>query len=1158
MESIPKHAGDRVAALYRQAMANIESGQPSQAGVLLDEIVAIRPDHFEALHFLGIIAYQQRDFRRAVDFIDRAIAFQPVDAAFHFNRGLALQGLNQLEEAITSYEKAISIKPDFPEAWSNRGNALKDLNRKDAAIASYDKAISFRQDFAHVWYNRGLALQEIGNIDAAIASYEKAISISPDFPDAWSNRGNMLKRLNQVDAAIASYDRAISIRPDYAEAWFNRGLALQGCNALDAAIASFEKAVSIRPDLFVGYLNKAMALLLGGDFKNGWALYEWRWKTNDFRLPDRNFTQELWLGDLPIAGKTILLHSEQGYGDTIQFCRYAKLVADLGARVIMEVDRVQFDLLKQLEGVAELVVKGSALPAFDLHCPLMSLPLAFHTTIETIPSSLKYLSSDPQKVAEWGLRLGPKQRPRIGLVWSGDQKHNNDYNRSVPLASLLNMLPSGFQYVSLQKEVREADRATLQSSGNIVHFGSALKDFSDTAALCDLMDLVISIDTAVVHLNAALGRLTWVLTPFSPDWRWLLDRDDSPWYPTIRLYRQETVGYWPNVFERVRADLLEFVGNLDQEFVPDPVSERGEALFQQALAFKNEGQAFEAQSLFSQVLELQPNRFEVYHHLGVMAMQSGDYQRALDFINRAIDLYPYNADFYFHRGVALQQMRQLEAAIASYDLAERLRPGYVSAWSNRGLALHDLGRSAAAIASYDRAIALQPNYADAYYNKANSLYLSDEFEAAIVNYELATAIRPDHGVAFYNRGVALQKLKQYEAAIESYEKAIAAGHNDAVVWSNRGVSFKELHQVEAAIASYEQAIAVDPGFSDAWSNRGGALHSLNMLDEAIESLDHAIAIRPDYAEANWNKSLVLLLAGEYKKGWELYEWRWKVKDCPSPVRNFAQPLWLGNQSLEGKTILLHTEQGLGDTIQFCRYVQYFSALGVRVIVEAEQSLIDLLRQLEGVAGFVVKGSALPAFDYHCPFMSFPLVFNTTVETIPSAPKYLSSNPAKVVDWAARTGPKVRPRIGLVWSGQTKHHNDYNRSIQLSALVKILPPGFEYVSLQKEVRDVDRPSFQSEVEIAHYGDQLKDFSDTAALCELMDVVISVDTSVAHLAAALGKPTWVLLPFSPDWRWLLGRDDSPWYPCVKLYRQESPGEWTRVFEKVRADLLKIAML
>jgi hypothetical protein len=316
--------------------------------------------------------------------------------------------------------------------------------------------------------------------------------------------------------------------------------------------------------------------------------------------------------------------------------------------------------------------------------------------------------------------------------------------------------------------------------------------------------------------------------------------------------------------------------------------------------------------------------------------------------------------------------------------------------------------------------------------------------------------------------------------------------------------------------------------------------------------------KPGYAEAHYNKSHALLLLGEFDKGWGLCEgWRWKVEElikAGGGKRNFSQISWHGQKSLAGKTILLYSEQGYGDTIQFCRYVKLVANLGARVILEIQtESLRGLLSDLEGVAQ-LVKGNELPDFDFQCSLLSLPLAFKTNIKTIPASASYLNSDAINVAQWKTRLGEKAKPRIGLAWSGNTAHKNDNNRSFPLSSLVKHIPTGFQYVSLQKEVRDVDKPTLQARPDILNFANELNDFSDTAALCELMDIVISVDTSVAHLAAALGKPTWILLPFMPDWRWLLDRTDTPWYPSAKLYRQEAAGDWNGVFERVGADLTR----
>lgn len=475
-----------------------------------------------------------------------------------FQQALALHQNGQLAQAQVLYEDLLRTQPQHFDALHLSGVIAAQTKNHRRAVELIGKAIELNPDNAAFYSNRGNALKELKLLDAAVESYSRAIAIKPDYAEAYSNRGLALAELKQLDAAVESFNKAIAIKPDYAKAYFNRGAALAELKQLNAAVASYDKAIAIKPDYAEAYWNKSLALLLGGDFVNGLELHEWRWKIDTFTYPKRNFPQPRWLGKESIAGKSILLHSEQGFGDTIQFCRYANLVSDLGARVIMEVETSLVGLLKELAGVSDLVVKSSPLPAFDYHCPLSSLPLAFKTDVNCIPSAPKYLSADTKKMTHWANRLGEKTKQRVGLVWSGNAEHKNDHNRSIILSELIQQLPPDYQYVSLQDKVRDIDKSTLESRANILHFGGDLKDFTDTAALCELMDVVISVDTSVAHLGGALGKPTWVLLPFSPDWRWLLDRDDSPWYPSVKLYRQPSIGDWGSVFAKVKGDLAQF------------------------------------------------------------------------------------------------------------------------------------------------------------------------------------------------------------------------------------------------------------------------------------------------------------------------------------------------------------------------------------------------------------------------------------------------------------------------------------------------------------------------------------------------------------------------------------------------------------------------
>jgi tetratricopeptide (TPR) repeat protein len=387
------------------------------------------------------------------------------------------------------------------------------------------------------------------------------------------------------------------------------------------------------------------------------------------------------------------------------------------------------------------------------------------------------------------------------------------------------------------------------------------------------------------------------------------------------------------------------------------------------------------------------------------------------------------------------------------------------------------------------------------------------------------------------------------AALSDYERAIALEPINADAWFNRGTVLEELDDPSSAFSSYDRALELRPSFDAAYVNRGTALQDQGLIREAVASYRAAIALNPDLPEAHYNLALASLTLGDYETGWREYEWRWRAKGAPifREKREFAEPLWLGRESIAGKTILLYAEQGLGDCLQFCRYVELVAKLGPRIVLEAPMPLVALFGSLPYVVRIVTYGEPLPYFDVQCPLMSLPLVFGTTLGTIPSPDAYLKGDAIKTLAWQKRLGPKIRPRVGLTWSGNQAPGTNRKRHFALSRLIPYLPDGFDYFCLQTDVVAADRKALQSS-NISQFEESLRDFSDTAALCACMDLVISVDTSVAHLAGALGKRTWVLLARVADWRWLLDREDSPWYGSVRLFRQQSDGDWDELFERV----------
>ena len=429
-----------------------------------------------------------------------------------------------------------------------------DLKRPAEALASYDKAIALKPDYAAAHNNRGNALRGLKRPDEALASYDKAIALKPDVAEAHNNRGNALMDLKRPVEALASYDKAIALKPDFAEAHNNRGAALKDLKRPAEALASYDKAIALKPDFAEAHWNQSLCLLLMGHFEQGLRQYEWRKKLNE-PMGVRSYPRPVWLGEENIAGKTLFIYREQGLGDTIQFCRYAKLVEARGAKIIMSVQQPLCGLLKQISPTIQILRPNEEPTDFDYHCPLLSLPLALGTTLETIPAEQQYLKSDEELRSVWSARLPPKTKPRIGVVWSGSTAHTNVHYRSIELQQFLAIFSPDAEWICLQKEIREKDFAMLRQLGRIAFFGDDLRDFSDTAALLDLMDLVITIDTSVAHLAGAMGKPVWILLPYNPDWRWLLDRNDSPWYPSARLFRQQQIGNWATVIDQVKNEL---------------------------------------------------------------------------------------------------------------------------------------------------------------------------------------------------------------------------------------------------------------------------------------------------------------------------------------------------------------------------------------------------------------------------------------------------------------------------------------------------------------------------------------------------------------------------------------------------------------------------
>ncbi|MBI5894663.1 MAG: tetratricopeptide repeat protein, partial [Desulfobacterales bacterium] len=879
-----------------------------------------------------------------------------------------------------------------------------------------------------------------GDGPAALAAYRQALRISPDDADTLLNLGNLLHADGDLKEAMGCYTKILASQPGNPQALNNIGKTFYDQGDTDSAIKSYNEALQQDTDYAEAHFNRAVALLLIGEWSQGWKEYEWRFRRkNAERVYPHALRGLRWNGS-PFGGERLLVHCEQGFGDVLQFCRYLPMVKALGGTVIVETQKQLAPLLKTMPAIDEIALFDPHVPPsarYDRHIPLLSLPLLMKTTLDKVPAHIPYLQADPERAAAWRGRL-PEGGLRVGLVWSGS---DTDPQRACRLADCQTWWHHGrIRFFSLQKGPAADQASALGDSQPMVLLGAELADFSDTAAVIAHLDLVITVDTAVAHLAGAMGKPVWVLLPWVADWRWLRKRNDSPWYPTARLFRQTQRNDWSQVIADVGAALKALLGTAAE----DVAAQASEGVQAGAIVINSQAR----------------------DHLeeGRRKADTGDLVGAVTSFQQALSAHPGWAEAHFELGRAYHGQGRLSQAIAAYRAASRITPEMQPAYANLGLAYFQNGDLEQAVLAYEQAIALHRNLASIFTNLGIVREEQHNSEEAITCYQCALRIDPTHADAFYNLGnIHLAR-----------------------------------HRLEQALTCYTQALQSNPRHVKALGNMGRAYHLMGLLDPALDCYDRAIALNPDNPEAHLNRAVACLLVGEWDSGWNDYEWRFKCRDWKRtyPHRLYGQR-WQG-EAFKGQTLLVHSEQGIGDAIQFARYLRLVKARGGRVIFEVRRSLSSLFASLEGVDERIELSADKPPsvhYHYYVPLGSLPGIFKTSLNSVPDETPYLKADPNKVQLWKRRL-PAEGLNVGLVWGS---NETSKERSCTLSDMS---PLGF--------VKDI------------------------------------------NLAGAMAKPVWVLLPAVPDWRWLLERSQTPWYPSAHLFRQSRDGNWGRVIAHMSASL------
>ena len=997
--------------------------QIDEAEALYRQVLERDPNNAIAIHYLGLIAHRSGQNQAATELLERSVALQPC-AAFLKNMAAIYRAIGRGQQAIDAINRVLQADPDDAYAHSSMALALRQLGRLAEAIVQNQRAISLHE--------------------LAMTTPESTASLE-FHAKLFSNLGANLGDVRRYDESILACNKAIDLNPSTASAHQNRGYAYFCLN----------------------------------DLLHGFEDYEWRWKCEGFTDSWRDFGRPTWDGS-NAAGRTILLWWEQGMGDSIYFARYALLLAQRGGKVIVLCQRPVKRLLESLKSETIQVISDEdpLPPFFDAHLPIMSLARAFRTTRETIPFSNGYLRPQESDVAKWAQRMKGVPQPsgrrmlRVGLTWAGSSTNANDANRSTSLAAMRPLLGiEGAHFFSLQKDAaaRQIDQLP---PGSIIDWTADLKDFADTAALIANLDLVIAVDTAVIHVAGAIGKEAWALLPYRADFRWAGDRDRSGWYDSVRLFRQSVAGNWAGVMDRVTEALRERIQQPEEAKPVHPSASQYmlppelENALRAAHQHHSAGRLAQAEPLYRQILSQHPNHPGALHHLGLIAMQAGHFGPAIELMSRSVALDPSQAFFF-----------------------KNLASGYRSA-----------GR----------------------------------FEEAIQALQQAHRLAPNDPTIVEHLGIVLEKLDRLDESIVAHRAAIQLLETDP-------------DKAPAALAPKAQM------------NLGAVLLRQENFEEAMPHLERAIALLPDYALAHMHRAAILFRRRDLPAAFAEYEWRFRCKGFPTPWRNDPQPTWDGSP-LMGKRILLWPEQGLGDVIQFARFIPQVIERGGKVILQCMPELKRVLQSLKADFTLITTQDSVPQFDVHLPLISLPRVLGTTADTIPAPQKYLYAEPQLIEQWKQKlqsTGPGLR--VGLAWSGSPSFPANHRRSIPVESLLPLADvPGISWHSLQLGDAAKQLPVLAQRIPITDHSANLHDFADSAGLLENLDLLISTDTAIVHLAGALGKDTWTLLWTERDFRWLLDDQKMPWYPSVRPFKQTRMGQWGDVVQVVKQELRRRAAM
>ncbi|GAB3268475.1 tetratricopeptide repeat protein [Chitinimonas naiadis] len=1086
---------------------------------------------------VGLYHYVADRFTEAEALFRRALLIEPDNADLHHKLACACLGQRRNPEAIYHFQQALIRKPSILESYPLLVGVLRSTGR-------------FLE--AYIWGDRWRRAD--GSARKADAEQGIALGTARFYEAAAAHMAN----LPEDDATLQFYPACLA----------------QYMRDFPSSVAKYRHVLKLDNKIDGAHFNLSLLLLAQGELEEGWREFDHRFAKGCAVGPHGQMEPE-WDGR-PLNGQGILVHSEQGVGDVIQYMRFFPLIQQRGGRVIFSSYNDILALMKAGEG-AELVQDVESLDlSYQWQIPLLSLGKIFANRVEDIPANVPYLFAEPQRAAAWRDKLSRDNGIKAGIVWAGNPDHGNDHNRSMMLAEWAPLAAvSGVSFYAIQKGPTVGQAECPPPYLPLLSLSDDISDFNDTAAIIEALDIVICVDTSVAHLAGALGKPVWLLLPDTADWRWIVGRDDSPWYPSMRIFRRTSSETWTEVMVRVAAALDAWCDTRQAGFNPALQAERQAFVAAAAGNWAGAEAAFAVaaqQGGFVDRLALQMARLGAQMDTPPQAWPASDRAPFLQAQLAASRLPASQLTAFWQEQQAqvpgrdtdfalLEQLHAVGEFTEAIELARRMLARAPGDWAARYLlaqCLRKTGHDELAVEEYAAVLKISPRHPEAGINRAMASNRLGKMSDALRQLQYTAMCHPYHPKVRLYLAILLFQQRQFELAL-----TVIAAHRQR--WSTDNVSGYWHGAILRQLGRYAEAVEVlsmtiPGGELDAFElqrelgNSRIALH-WEAGPAQMKQL-HDLAGPRREAQVEYEYGLYLLTDQRYGEGWQACEAKRRVQGSDTFTQRFssALPLWQG-EPLNGRTLLVYCEQGFGDSIQFLRYLFQFEG---RCILVHQGGLAELFGAcVQRPDTMLISQEAYRehpvAADCHIDLMSLPHALNTQDRLLGELVPYLrdvsGTNP-----FAELFTSELRPKIGLAWAGNPKHWGDHWRSIDLLKLAPLFKvESVAWYSLQKGVASNDVLLLPPDTPILNAASLSDHFYETLQVIEQLDLVITVDTAVAHLAGAMGKPVWLLLPEQADWRWGRSGERSAWYPNMRLFRQTVQGEWGEVVDRVVSALL-----